>query len=137
MRVPVETLISKEYAATRRAAIEPERAAREVAPGMTDGGDTIYLTVVDKDRNAISLIYSIFGSFGSGLVVPGTGIALQNRGTGFSLRGGTSERTRARQARPPHQHARDGVPGRQAVAQPTGSWEATCSPRATPRSSST
>ncbi len=88
MRVPVETLISKKYAAARRAAIKPEQAAREVPPGMTDDGDTIYLTVVDKDRNAISLIYSIFGSFGSGLVVPGTGIALQNRGTGFSLEEG-------------------------------------------------
>ena len=88
MRVSVETLISKRYAATRRSAIAPERAAREVAPGMTDDGDTIYLTVVDKDRNAISLIYSLFGTFGSGLVVPGTGIALQNRGTGFSLEEG-------------------------------------------------
>ena len=88
MRVPVETLISKRYAATRRAAIAPNRAAREVAPGMTDDGDTIYLTVVDEQRNAISLIYSLFGSFGSGLVVPGTGIALQNRGTGFSLEEG-------------------------------------------------
>ena len=88
MRAPVETLISKRYAATRRDAIDAGRAAREVAPGMTDDGDTIYLTVVDKDRNAISLIYSLFGSFGSGLVVPGTGIALQNRGTGFSLEEG-------------------------------------------------
>ena len=88
MRVPVETLISKPYAAARRAGIDPERAAREVAPGLTDDGDTIYLTVVDRDRNAISLIYSIFGSFGSGLVIPGTGIALQNRGTGFSLEEG-------------------------------------------------
>lgn len=88
MRASVDTLISKRYAATRRLAIEPERAAEEVAPGMTDDGDTIYLTVVDKDRNAISLIYSIFGSFGSGLVVPGTGITLQNRGTGFSLEEG-------------------------------------------------
>ena len=85
MRVPVDTLISKDYASIRRGEIHPDRAAREVAPGMTDDGDTIYLTVVDRDRNAISLIYSIFGSFGSGLVVPGTGIALQNRGTGFSL----------------------------------------------------
>ena len=88
MRASVETLTSKRYAATRRSAIAPERAAREVAPGMTDDGDTIYLTVVDKDRNAISLIYSLFGTFGSGLVVPGTGIALQNRGTGFSLEEG-------------------------------------------------
>ena len=88
MRASVETLISKRYAATRRSAIEPGRAAREVAPGMTDDGDTVYLTVVDKDRNAISLIYSLFGTFGSGLVVPGTGIALQNRGTGFSLEEG-------------------------------------------------
>ena len=88
MRVPVETLISKDYAAERRALLSLERAAREIAPGMTDDGDTIYLTVVDEDRNALSLIYSIFGSFGSGLVVPETGIVLQNRGTGFSLEEG-------------------------------------------------
>ena len=88
MRVPVETLVSKDYAAIRRESIEADRAAREVPPGITDDGDTIYLTVVDRDRNAISLIYSIFGSFGSGLVVPGTGITLQNRGTGFSLEEG-------------------------------------------------
>ncbi len=88
MRVPVETLISKDDAAERRALLSLERAAREIAPGMTDDGDTIYLTVVDEDRNALSLIYSIFGSFGSGLVVPETGIVLQNRGTGFSLEEG-------------------------------------------------
>lgn len=88
MRVAVETLISKEYAAERRGLLSPDRAAREIPPGMTDDGDTIYLTVVDRDRNALSLIYSIFGSFGSGLVVPGTGIVLQNRGTGFSLEEG-------------------------------------------------
>ena len=88
MRVAVETLISKDYAAGRRELISEGRAAREVPPGMTDDGDTIYLTVVDEDRNALSLIYSIFGSFGSGLVVPGTGIVLQNRGTGFSLEEG-------------------------------------------------
>lgn len=88
MRAPLETLISKEYAEARRAGISGDRAAREVAPGLTDDGDTIYLTVVDRDRNAVSLIYSLFGSFGSGLVVPGTGIALQNRGTGYSLEPG-------------------------------------------------
>ena len=88
MRAPLETLLSKEYAEARRGEISGDRAAREVAPGLTDDGDTIYLTVVDKDRNAVSLIYSLFGSFGSGLVVPGTGIALQNRGTGYSLEPG-------------------------------------------------
>jgi len=88
MRAPLETLLSKEYAEARRGEISGDRAAREVAPGLTDDGDTIYLTVVDRDRNAISLIYSLFGSFGSGLVVPGTGIALQNRGTGYSLEPG-------------------------------------------------
>ena len=88
MRAPLETLLSKEYAEARRGEISGDRAAREVAPGLTDDGDTIYLTVVDEDRNAISLIYSLFGSFGSGLVVPGTGIALQNRGTGYSLEPG-------------------------------------------------
>ena len=88
MRAPLETLLSKEYAEARRGGISGDRAAREVAPGLTDDGDTIYLTVVDRDRNAVSLIYSLFGSFGSGLVVPGTGIALQNRGTGYSLEPG-------------------------------------------------
>lgn len=88
MRAPLETLLSKEYAEARRSEISGDRAAREVAPGLTDDGDTIYLTVVDRDRNAVSLIYSLFGSFGSGLVVPGTGIALQNRGTGYSLEPG-------------------------------------------------
>ncbi len=88
MQAPLDQLISKEYAAVRRSEIDPARAGSEIAPGRTDDGDTVYLTVVDKDRNAISLIYSLFGSFGSGLVAPGTGIALQNRGTGFSLEEG-------------------------------------------------
>ncbi len=83
--VPVEKLLSKEYAKTRRALIDRDRIASEVAPGLDDQTETVYLTVVDKDRNAVSLIYSVFSNFGSGRVVPGTGIALQNRGTGFSL----------------------------------------------------
>jgi gamma-glutamyltranspeptidase/glutathione hydrolase len=86
--VPVEKLLSKEYAKARRALIDPDRIAREVAPGLADQTETVYLTVVDKNRNAVSLIYSVFSDFGSGRVVPGTGIALQNRGTGFSLEPG-------------------------------------------------
>jgi len=85
-KVPVETMISKEYAAKLRKFIDMNRAAREVkTPLMKEEGDTIYLTVVDKDRNCVSFINSLYDHFGSGLVVPGTGICLQNRGSLFSL----------------------------------------------------
>jgi len=87
-RVPLSKLLSKRYAAERAKLIDRERAAREVLPGPIDPTETVYLTVVDEDRNVVSLIYSVFSSFGSGLVVPGTGITLQNRGTGFSLEPG-------------------------------------------------
>ena len=86
--VPLEKLISKEYAAERRKLIDRARAASEVAPADIDPTETVYLTVVDADRNVVSLIYSVYGGFGSGLVVPGTGITLQNRGTGYSLQPG-------------------------------------------------
>jgi len=85
--IPIDELISKAYAKERRALIDRDRAS-EFEPGMSDATETVYLTVVDEDRNVVSLIYSIFSSFGSGLVVPGTGITLQNRGTGFSLEAG-------------------------------------------------
>jgi gamma-glutamyltranspeptidase/glutathione hydrolase len=87
-RVPLEKLISKEYAAERRRLVDSERAAIEVAPGLIDSTETVYLTVVDEKRNVVSFIYSVFDDFGSGRVVPGTGIALQNRGAGFSLEPG-------------------------------------------------
>ena len=86
--MPLDKLLSKQYAAERGKLIDRERAAGEVRPGMIDPTETVYLTVVDEDRNVVSLIYSVFSAFGSGLVVPGTGITLQNRGTGFSLEPG-------------------------------------------------
>jgi len=88
-QLPTKALISKSYADKRRSLISSDSASKNVAPGRPfEHSDTVYLTVVDKDRNAISLIESIFGGFGS-LVVPGDlGFALQNRGAGFTLEEG-------------------------------------------------
>lgn len=86
-RVPVRELLSKEYAAKRRALIDPTRALDSPPPGDINlGSDTTYLTVVDKDGNAVSFINSLFDAFGSGVVAGDTGIVFQNRGSGFSLK---------------------------------------------------
>ncbi|MEK6302187.1 MAG: gamma-glutamyltransferase [Acidobacteriota bacterium] len=85
-KVPVTQLLSKEYAAARRALIDPDKVIEAPEPGeFTNSSDTTYLTVVDKDHNAVSFINSVFESFGSGIVAGDTGIVLHNRGTGFSL----------------------------------------------------
>ena len=91
-RLPVETIISKDYARRQRKRIDATKAAARVATGINDpvkhlgpSGDTVYLTVVDKDRNMVSFINSVFHGFGSGIVPPGTGVILQNRGALFSL----------------------------------------------------
>ena len=84
--VPVRGLLSKAYAGRRRAAIDPGRAMDHVRSGDPGAAtDTVYLAVVDGEGNACSLINSLYDDFGSGLVVPGTGMALQNRGANFSL----------------------------------------------------
>jgi len=84
-KVPVNELLSKDYAAKRRALIDPEKALDNPPAGLNLGSDTTYFTVVDKDGNAVSFINSLFDSFGSGVVAGDTGIVLQNRGNGFSL----------------------------------------------------
>ena len=87
--LPTAELISKAYAERRRALIDRSRASGTVRAGdPTDNAETVYLTVVDKDRNAVSLIESIFGGFGSKVVPADLGFALQNRGSGFSLEPG-------------------------------------------------
>lgn len=79
-------LLSDPFIDARRAKLDPERASHRVAPASrVTAGDTVYLTTADSEGNMVSFINSIFGSFGSGVVVPGTGFALQNRGSGFSL----------------------------------------------------
>ncbi len=86
--VPVEKLISKEYAAERRKLIDPDRASRQYAPGLEESPNTIYLTVADKDGNMVSLIQSNYRGMGSGMTPPGLGFVLQNRGEGFTLKEG-------------------------------------------------
>ena len=87
----LKTLISKEYAATRRKEIDPARAAQtftaEAAHNLTgvDRGDTIYLTAADGHGNFVSLIQSLFSEFGSGIVAGDTGIVFGNRGSAFNL----------------------------------------------------
>lgn len=84
--LPVKALLSKEYAAGRAKLIDPDHANCDVAAGaLPSGGDTTYLTVVDREGNMVSLIQSNYAEFGSGIVAPGTGFALQNRGALFSL----------------------------------------------------
>lgn len=82
--IPLDRLLSDEYAAKRRAMIDLERA-REGVPAGEPGQDTVYLTVVDGDGNACSFISSLFDAFGSGMVAGDTGILLQNRGACFVL----------------------------------------------------
>jgi gamma-glutamyltranspeptidase/glutathione hydrolase len=86
MKIPVDELLSKEYASRRRSLIRQDRAADATAilPGSF-GRDTIYLCVVDESGSAVSLIQSLYFSFGSAVVAGDTGILLQNRGAYFSL----------------------------------------------------
>ncbi|HYV66948.1 MAG TPA: gamma-glutamyltransferase [Myxococcales bacterium] len=84
-KVPVQELISKGYAAERRKLIDPRRASVGLPPGEASRGDTVYFSVVDAQRNCVSLIQSIYLHFGSCMVPGKLGFALQNRGSQFSL----------------------------------------------------
>lgn len=84
MRLRPEELIAPAYLASRRALISAERAS-PVAAAAGHQGDTVYLCAADGEGSAVSLIQSNFSGFGSGLVVDGAGISLQNRGAFFSL----------------------------------------------------
>ena len=84
-KLPVATLLSKDWAAQRAKLIDAEHAECDVGAGLLGGGDTTYLSVVDRDGNMVSLIQSNYSGFGSGIVAPGTGFVLHNRGGLFSL----------------------------------------------------
>ncbi|HVX40809.1 MAG TPA: gamma-glutamyltransferase, partial [Gemmatimonadaceae bacterium] len=86
LTVPPSYLLSDPFIAERRSHIDEHKAQVQVDPGPArTASETIYLTVADKDGNMVSFINSLFDEFGSGVIVPGTGFALQDRGAGFTM----------------------------------------------------
>jgi gamma-glutamyltranspeptidase / glutathione hydrolase len=81
--LPIAGLLSKEYAKARRQEIARDRAGDYAAGRPSPFGNTVYVSCVDRERNVVSLIHSLFTAFGSGVVAGDTGICLQNRGSGF------------------------------------------------------
>ena len=86
-KIPVSGILSKQYAAERAKLINMDHANCEAGPGtpVPSAGDTIYLSVVDREGNMVSFIESNYAEFGSGLVADGTGFVLHDRGALFSL----------------------------------------------------
>jgi gamma-glutamyltranspeptidase/glutathione hydrolase len=102
MRVSPARLLDRDYLAGRASLVDPARAAARADPGrFATHAETVYLAAADEDGNMVSFINSIAGYFGSGVVVPGTGFALQNRGAGFTLEAGHPNRLAPR-TRPFH-----------------------------------
>ncbi len=84
--VPLTRLLDPDYGAALGRLIDPQRALAMLPPALeAPHADTVYLTVVDRERNAVSFINSLYESFGSGLVCPETGVLFHNRGRCFSL----------------------------------------------------
>jgi gamma-glutamyltranspeptidase/glutathione hydrolase len=89
--IPVKQMLSNDFAASRAALLNPEKASCDVPPAQLSalarlhGSETTYLSVVDRDGNMVSLIQSNYLGFGSGVVPAGTGFMLQNRGALFTL----------------------------------------------------
>ncbi|MHC4416768.1 MAG: gamma-glutamyltransferase family protein [Planctomycetota bacterium] len=87
MNVPAEALLEREYLAQRASLIDPD-LARDPGHGTPRSGGTVYLTAADAEGTMVSFIQSNYTGFGSGVVIPGTGIAMQNRGCCFTLQKG-------------------------------------------------
>lgn len=100
--IPVDYLISKEYAAERRKLIDMNEAADEYPAGDIEKGNTTYLTVADKDGNMVSFIQSIYDEFGSGMVPDGLGFVMQNRGQMFNVQDADHWNSLAKGKRPFH-----------------------------------
>jgi gamma-glutamyltranspeptidase/glutathione hydrolase len=87
-KLDIAALLSDKAIARLRAPISLDKAQPPAAWAGPDHRDTVYLCVVDKDRNAVSFINSLFAAFGSGIYAPKSGVLLQNRGTGFRVERG-------------------------------------------------
>ncbi len=87
MRLKPAQMLDKAYLKERAKLIDMKKA-RDPSPGQPAKGGTVYLTAADENGMMVSFIQSNFAGFGSGVVVPGTGISLQNRGYGFSVKPG-------------------------------------------------
>ena len=86
MKTPVDHFLSDDYIARRRSLINPNKAMERADPGdARTASDTIYLCAADAQGNMVSFINSVFDYFGSGIVVPGTGMLLHDRGVGFTM----------------------------------------------------
>jgi gamma-glutamyltranspeptidase/glutathione hydrolase len=85
MQVPLDAILSKDWAAGLRTRISPDHAMPDIGVLGLSTSETVYMTVVDRDLNTVSFINSIFDSFGSGILCPETGVLFQNRGNSFTL----------------------------------------------------
>jgi gamma-glutamyltranspeptidase/glutathione hydrolase len=102
MKTPAEAFLADEYIGRRRQLIDPAKAMERATPGdAATSSDTIYLAVADADGNMVSFINSVYDYFGSGIVVPGTGVLLHDRGVGFTMEEGRAN-TVAPKKRPFH-----------------------------------
>jgi len=102
MEIRPEALLDPAYLDHRRSLIDPLRAAERQEPGEpASASETVYLAVADREGRMISFIHSIYGYFGSGVSIPGTGFILQNRGSGFTMEEGHPNRVAPRK-RPFH-----------------------------------
>jgi gamma-glutamyltranspeptidase/glutathione hydrolase len=91
MAIGPRDFLAPSYLASRARQVDPDRA-QESGPGVPGEGDTVYLTAADEGGMMVSLIQSNYFDFGSGIVVPGTGISLHSRAAGFSVSGGHPNR---------------------------------------------
>jgi len=92
-KIPVDQMLSKDVAGERAKLIQPDHASCDALPAelmerTRTGNDTIYMSAIDRDGTIVSLIQSNYSAFGTGMVAPGTGFALHNRGGLFSLKPG-------------------------------------------------